>query len=742
MAVQAWLSSCADPIWVYDLDEHRMRWVNAAALELWQAEDDRTLFERDFGVDMSRSTRRRLDGYRTLFARGETVFDRWTLFPGGRPTTLRTIGIGIELPEAPHCMLCRARPCEVTEADLRGVEALRHTSVMITLCEVEGPVLMENPAAIAAYGFSTRDDSTHAVLDRVHDPDQAEEVLQTLRDHGRYSGELLVRTKSEVVWHGLDILTTHDPATGRAALVINETNVHSRKRGELELLAARAELEARVAERTRDLARQHAFLEGVLDTARALVFVADARGQVVRSNRALREFLGADAPTVPRSAWSMLGHGDAEAFATWMRGGAAPTDLEVQSISGRGDRAVLYWNTQVLRVDGEAFLVASGLDITERRELQIKLGLSERVESLGTLASGMAHELNNPLAYALTNVELAREQLPSAAVAAVRPYLDAASEACRRVGKIVEELKGFSSPPGPTTAVSLSAVVEAAARMAAHQVRNRARLRVELPEGLWVEGDETKLCQVVLNLLVNAAQSIDAGRADEHEIRVRGRRDDGVVLWVSDTGCGIPEADLGRIFDPFFTTKALDQGMGLGLAISHRIVAQFGGTMDAKSTVGRGSEFRVRLRAASAPHRAPAVSGESQVPPAGARVLIVDDEPGLAHAFARALSTHVVDVAVTGTEAIDKALASDFDVIVCDLMMPDFSGPEVHRALARARPTLADRMLFVTGGAFTASTREFVREMGDRVLYKPVPADVLRRSVARMLWRAPSMSPT
>lgn len=740
-AVQQALRHCADPVWVFDIDDESMRWANPAALRFWRATDEHDLVGRNYASGMSQATRRRLDGYRSMFARGKKVPDQWTLFPAGEPTTVSTLAVGLTWTGGTQCMLFRVRPSDVTEVDLRGIEALRHTGVMITLCDLDGTVLMENPAAADAYGFSTGRVVGHGIAGRIASAARATEVMHKVEANGEYSGELQMRTRQGLVWHGIDILTTNDPATGRPAVVINEKNIHARKQSELALQAARAELETRVIERTAELQREHAFLSGVLETAAALVFVADADGRTVQSNRALRDFLGADPSASAMPAWELLGIGDASTFAQWMAEGTRLVDREVERHNAEGGRQVLYWNSQVLHVgeEREPYFVASGLDITERRELQMKLRLSDRVVSLGTLASGVAHELNNPLAYILTSVELAKEQLPCGDPD-VAGHLDAAIDACHRVAKIVADLKGFSQPPGEVTAVHLRNVVDSAVRMSTNHVRHRAQLEVEVGDGLWVAGDETKLCQVVLNLLINAAQSIAEGDAASNRISVCARAAGrGVTLAVRDSGRGIDDAIVGRIFDPFFTTKPSQEGTGLGLAICHRIVTEAGGTIEVTSEVGRGTEFRVTLPAAE-PRDHAVTSGTERLatPPAtAATILIADDEPGLAEVFASALPGYTVEVATSGAEALEKAKTTRFDVVVCDLMMPDLNGAEVHAAFGQDDPRLAERMLFVTGGAFTDATRQFARQMGDRVLHKPVSARVLRASVARMLGAAP-----
>ncbi|QRN95647.1 HAMP domain-containing protein [Archangium violaceum] len=239
------------------------------------------------------------------------------------------------------------------------------------------------------------------------------------------------------------------------------------------------------------------------------------------------------------------------------------------------------------------------------QETQDQLLFADRLATVGRLAAGVGHEINNPLAFILGNLryvqdELRRmESLPSEENR--RELLSAVTEACEgaeRVRLIAQDLKVLSRPDnavhGP---VDVSTVVRGAAKMAAHEIRHRARL-VEDCEGVPpVRGNGARLSQVILNLLINAAHAIEPGQVDQNEIRVKARESapGRVTLEVSDTGCGIPAENLGHIFEPFFTTKPVGVGTGLGLSVCHGIITSFGGDITVESEPGRGTTFRINL---------------------------------------------------------------------------------------------------------------------------------------------------
>jgi CheY-like chemotaxis protein len=260
--------------------------------------------------------------------------------------------------------------------------------------------------------------------------------------------------------------------------------------------------------------------------------------------------------------------------------------------------------------------------------------------------------------------------------------------------------------------------------MAWNEIRHRARLVKNYGKTPPVQASESRLGQVFLNLVVNAAQAIAEGDAENNEIRISTSVDPGgsVVIEIADTGPGMPPEVLVRLFTPFFTTKPMGVGTGLGLSICHRIVTGFGGSIDVKSEVGKGTAFRIALPPARAevPEEAP-----SEPPGMGARrrgrILVVDDEPTLARAIQRTLSAeHDVVALGSAEEALDRIRAGErFDVILCDLMMPQMTGMDLHAELSRVAREQAGQMIFVTGGAFTPRARAFLDETPNQRIEKP-----------------------
>jgi CheY-like chemotaxis protein len=285
--------------------------------------------------------------------------------------------------------------------------------------------------------------------------------------------------------------------------------------------------------------------------------------------------------------------------------------------------------------------------------------------------------------------------------------------------------------------VDLHRVLEAAIRMASNEVRHRAQLIRSYGEVPLVSGSEAKLGQVFINLIVNAAHAIPQGRAASNEIRIVTRTDNAgcAVVEIHDTGSGIPPSILPRIFDAFFTTKAVITGTGLGLAISHRIVTAYGGQISVESQVGRGSIFRTVLPPAQGKAVEVKSAATEAAPGRRGRILVVDDERMLGITIQRALASEHEVTAVTAASEAYRLLTGgeQFDLVLCDLMMPEMSGMDLYAQLRKLNPDQTRKFVFMTGGAFTADASRFLAQISNTSIEKPIRAAKLRSLVRGLI---------
>jgi PAS domain S-box-containing protein len=394
---------------------------------------------------------------------------------------------------------------------------------------------------------------------------------------------------------------------------------------------------------------------------------------------------------------------------------------------------------QLIEFEGEPAHFLVGRDVTERKKMQAQLLMSDRMVTVGMLAAGVAHEINNPLASLMANLILVAEKVSDLSrelegFGELEEMLRDARVAADRIRQIVRDLRIFSrSEEERRLPLDVRAVLASSIRMARNEIRHRARVVLDYGAVPLVEANESRLGQVFLNLLVNAAQAIPEGAADRNEIRVTTRTDASgrAVVEVADTGAGISPEVRRHLFTPFFTTKPAAVGTGLGLSICHRIVTALGGEIAVESEVGQGTIFRVTLP--------PAGAGAAEAEPEPlvfeasrrARVLVVDDEPMVGRVASRILANeHEVRTTTTARAALDWIAAGErFDVILCDLMMPVVTGMDFYEELRRLAPDQAERVIFLTGGAFTPRARTFLDEVPNPRLDKPFDPQGLRSLV-------------
>ncbi len=397
---------------------------------------------------------------------------------------------------------------------------------------------------------------------------------------------------------------------------------------------------------------------------------------------------------------------------------------------------------------GAPAIVSIARDVTEREQQKAHLLQTDRLVALGGLAAGVAHEINNPLTYVLGNLDLVSRSLRARAdeyrgagvvsgeeVARVLDGLAHAIAVSRdgseRVRRIVRDLTTFARIESDDRALlDVRAVLSPVINLVQNELRHRARFEKDFRDVPLVDANEGRLGQVFMNLLLNAIHAIPEGDAEHHEIRVRTFTDEAgrAIVEFEDTGRGMPEEIVHRIFEPFFTTKPVGGGTGLGLSICHGTVTALGGEISVRSALGAGSSFKVAIPPAIRPV-ASLRNPPRSLRPIRARVLVIDDEPLVGGMLRRGLSQHEVQVVTSAREGVEMFQRGErFDVILCDLMMPDMSGMELGELVESTFPELGSAMVYMTGGAFTDRAQAF-RDRGGRWLDKPLDLDELRRVV-------------
>lgn len=381
-------------------------------------------------------------------------------------------------------------------------------------------------------------------------------------------------------------------------------------------------------------------------------------------------------------------------------------------------------------------------DVTAHQQLLSKLQVADRLATVGTLAAGVAHEINNPLTFIGGNLELLKDALahhpevsgPHQTPQQVRQSVDDCVTGTARIAQIVSDLAAFTRPSDAHAGVDCRAALEYVLKIAKATIRHAADVTVVYGDTPLAVGDTRRLSQVFLNLLVNALHSLpDDGSRHTIHVSTSTRTDGWVVTEIADTGSGIPPDMANAVFDPFVTTKPVGKGTGLGLFICHGIVTDLGGTIELVPNMPVGTIARVALPPQKAPGADRTTGGvptKERSRPA-VRVLVADDDELVRRVLIQQLPACDVTSVGDGREAILALERQDFDVILCDLMMPGCNGDEV---LEKARQLhVANRFVLMTGGATTAAMREFVERPGVRCLAKPITRIDLEAAIGECL---------
>jgi len=372
-------------------------------------------------------------------------------------------------------------------------------------------------------------------------------------------------------------------------------------------------------------------------------------------------------------------------------------------------------------------------DVAERNRSFAERAVTDRMTAFGRLAQGVGHEINNPLAYLSLSLEHLRESLGLVA-AEIRPDIESslskAEDGARRIAAIVKSLAAFGRGDSEAVgSVAIDVPVQAAVALTSNRLGAVAEVVVRIEATRPAHANEFQLTQVLVNLLLNACDAMEDVPQKNHRVTIVAHDGDGEVLIdVVDTGPGIPLEIRDHVFDPFFTTKPIGRGTGLGLAICRGIMESFNGSLQLLDSPA-GAAFRLRLGigervVAAAPQVKRAASNEVM------NILVVDDEVLIAKIIARLLKGHRVTLVHDLESALELCLREDYDRILCDLMFPGGSSEPFFDALVKERPELAQRVIFMTGGAFTPSGQSFLERSGRPRLTKPFTIGDLRDALS------------
>jgi two-component system, NtrC family, sensor kinase len=515
-----------------------------------------------------------------------------------------------------------------------------------------------------------------------------------------------------------------------------------------ETLAHQASIALENARLFQVVSRSQKEWETTFDAMLDCVSVHDPNGKVIRANAALARRL----KTIPQK---IIGKYCSELynpsgsdsipcrhFSSMQSEALIVEEVELPEMGGTFQISVSPWLDKNNRLAGSIHVAK---DISNEKLLQQKLIQSEKLSAIGELISGVAHELNNPLTGVMGYSQLL--QLRNDLDERAKDSLLKINNLALRCQRIVQNLLSFARKQKPErTLIDLNEIIERTIELRNYELQvNNIEIRRDLDHNMAKTiADGHQLQQVFLNVITNAEQAmLEAHRSGRLLIRSRAdRQSNRITVEIIDNGPGIPESHLTKIFDPFFTTKEVGKGTGLGLSLSYGIIKEHGGNIYVSSRLGEGSTFVIEL-----PIIVPSSEG-SFLPPEltpqalhfenlvrEKRILVVDDEKYILDFFVEVFEMFPiqVDTAGDGRAAMEKMRVNDYDLIITDFKMPHMSGKELYEWIKDNRPSLAERIIFVTGDTVSPETRSFFEENRNRFLAKPFKIEDVKEAIQQTL---------
>ncbi len=516
---------------------------------------------------------------------------------------------------------------------------------------------------------------------------------------------------------------------------------------ELALFKRSAELKIAIADQR---------YRSVMENALCGIILHDLNGIVIDINKEGEKIFGCPkAQIVGSSVMNFLPSSEQEYAATLIqkltiKKAIGPNQAHIQQPSG--NICDVEYTAVCIENENDSFIFSMLLDTTDQNKLRAQNLLSAKLATVGTLAAGIIHEINNPLTYILTNLNFIKDTMQESSFddlskptffTELKSIINDSVEGAEQINKIVQDIKGFARiDKAEVTTVDLPKVLNAAINIVSAQFKNHAVVEKDFSADIpLVLLQGSKLQQVFMNIIINAAQSMDKNNFEKNIIRVKAYvAENYICVEIGDTGVGIPSDILEKIFEPFFTTKPAGIGTGLGLSICSEIIHEMGGDIEVKSEVNKGTTFSIYLPINLITENA-SVSNESRVM-TDKNILIIDDEPAflsaMEYVFGKKNHITLID---SGRSAHSLLIENPdkFDIIICDFNMPDVNGEDLFLYLKRANPKLIERMIFVTGFPEEFKLENLGPHLMNPCLTKPFTKKQLIKAIHSILDRNPSV---
>lgn len=703
----------ATPIWIFDVDDHRVWWANSAAVGFWEAASLEELQGRDFSSD-SETVRTRLRQIVSHAKGGERIQDTWTLYPNNAPKTVILSFLPVCIEHGKSAVLIEVKQFVDQSADeeaIRILEAARTSALLVSTFSNDGRLLAQNPAALTCYGAPLIGLNGNDMAGRLKDPLIAEQLLEIAQSGKSIDTEQVVHTQNGQKVHRIRARQGRDPVTGAFVTVVSEEDVTEQASLRLRMQEMNTQLEATVAERTKRLRESEE--RYALATQSAAIWDWDIPRDHLYVSPSFIEALGYDQEEFrdALATSSIVDYVHPDDLASYiaelerhLEDPARPFDHEHRFKTGAGEYRWFHGHGKCLTDEAGNALRSVGLltDVTERKELEVSLLAAQRLEAIGQLSGGIAHDFNNLLTVIQGNAELLKiVDDPDHELA------EAIKSAAQKGAELTRHLLAFSRKqtlrPRP---VDLSVLVADMGKTLSRVLGEDIRVSTEISQDLWpVHADAAQIENAILNLAVNARDAMQRGgilriscqnrsfSSVDLDVAKTGALQAGeyVEFAMSDTGEGMTEQALLHAFEPFFTTKEVGKGSGLGLSMVYGFSRQSGGEVLLDSTLGQGSKVSIFLprSRANVPER------QDAAPPRlimgqGQRIHLLEDDQAVQstlRGILEALNYQVTQSYDAGSAMQVMTGQEPPDLVLADVVLPGReSGLEFAKRIRRDFP--------------------------------------------------------
>jgi len=531
----------------------------------------------------------------------------------------------------------------------------------------------------------------------------------------------------------------HEKVFSILSATVGHLVTYARLQKDLELL--NRDLQITVMERTREIEESHEYLKNIFENASDIIFTIDNEGRFTFLNKRVED-LGYTKDELVGKPFDhlLISEEGIRAFVNVLKQGYKKTlEIELKGKGGTVWQALCSFTPLKSSSEGIVGLLGVAKDITERKMLEKKLLQTEKLASLGTFVSGIAHELNNRLLPVLVYSELLQEALLGENELKLIKTINRSATGAKH---IVESLLRFSRQEKPhKSCVNLNNVLNSVVSILNYRISSCSiSLKSDLDKTLPMTfADERQIEQVFVNIINNACDAFEERGEEGGEIVIRScSKDNEIFIEIVNNGPQIPKDRLEKIFDPFYTSKEVGKGTGLGLSLCYGIVHENGGDITVTSEPG-STAFVIRMPVIMSEEYAydfiqsqpgMVVNGSK----AGKRVLVIDDEEDQLDVILHILKNkYIADGVTSGKEALDKLAKETYDLIICDIKMPGLDGAGIYEWIKENRPVMENKILFSTGDMLGPKAEKIINRIGDNYIIKPYNVEELLRKVENII---------